>query len=518
MAQITESARTPRNHRTVPQRENTDSTQSVEGAERSEAQGSADGSNIEFFDRVANWADRVLGKKIAEPLRFYEVQKMVKIRAAPLQIPKLVCEAICCVYALVWLVWHLHFLQHNEIATKNVVLDLSFPQKNFNVCHDPDIDCDDVGTMNESATGASYCSNLVLANFRNDANQYFFTDSLGKHEYSKARWMEKPDIDISCKVLDAHDVIRSGARGPLIATAITHVAQDKCEAGNCIWKNRGFKVDLVDDVERFLVKLRHQVKKKDGSVVKNPDATGFLVIAGERHVIRCTDAKEKSGDCFYDLETWKDSFQSCEVAGEGNCFSTGFADFISLKTLLLAANISMDDGISGGLPRRWWGTALAVDVEYSNNVPEDFWLHWPPQTHVTYTYSVRKLDDYVWESAVKYEGEQHRQLVRHSGINIVVSVHGNLHSFHAWHFVKVFAVFSIAFSLAVAFVDTAVLFVYKRWPGHEHIPMLHEYYSYEETPDHSVLKGAGYENLEAVEHETRRKFHKRLQGISDSDD
>eukprot|EP00930_Biecheleria_cincta_P098574 TRINITY_DN90231_c0_g1_i1.p1 TRINITY_DN90231_c0_g1~~TRINITY_DN90231_c0_g1_i1.p1 ORF type:complete len:518 (+),score=68.80 TRINITY_DN90231_c0_g1_i1:39-1592(+) len=500
-------------------RENTDpEEQSVDGVPKSDAHSSTDGSSPGFFDRAANWADHVLGKEIAEPLRFYEVPKMVKIRAAPLQIPKLTFQAIGIVYACVWLIWNLHFLQRNNITSRNAVIDVSFPQKNFNVCHDPDIDCDDLGAANESATAASYCSDLMLANFRNDATQYFFTDSSGKHEYSKARWTKKPDVEIDCKQLDAHDVLRSSARGPLIATAITTVAQDRCEAGDCIWENRGFKVDVADDSERFLIKLRHQVQTDDGLLFTNSEATGFLDIDGKRHVLRCTDAKEKSGDCHYDLEAWKYDFESCDIAGEGNCFSTGFADFISLRTLLLAANISMDDGISGGLPRRWWGTALAIDVEYSNNRPQDFWLHWPPQTHATYTYAVRKLDDYVWESEVHYDGGRKRHLVRHSGINLVVSVQGSLHSFHAWHFIKVFAVFSIAFSLSVAFVDTAVLFLYKRSPLHRHIPIIHEYYSYEETPDHSVIKGVGYQNLEAVEHEVRMNYHKRLSASSECDE
>eukprot|EP00440_Ansanella_granifera_P055049 gb/GFBE01059674.1/.p1 GENE.gb/GFBE01059674.1/~~gb/GFBE01059674.1/.p1 ORF type:complete len:508 (+),score=78.52 gb/GFBE01059674.1/:1-1524(+) len=462
-----------------------------------------------FFDRIAIIADGVFGEHRTDCLHFYKVPRMVKIRAAPLQIPKFVFEVLAASGALFWLVWNLHFLEPTLIVSESSVIDLSFPQKNFDVCHDPDVDCDDVGPQQKGTP--PYCQNQTWPGLEDDTLNYFFTDHHGEvnHEYSRARWSEIPSVEIGCRRFDVHDIYKSHTGGPLLATAVTSIAQEQCSSSDCIWKNRDFKLDYVYDAERFLLKVRHHVQTENRARFKNLEGTAFIDIGGETRVIRCSKAKEASGACRYDVQAWKRDYPSCSRE-EKECFSTGFADFISLQTLLEAANISMDDGISGGLPRRWWGTAVELDIEYSNSNPYDFWFNWPWNTHLTYTYTARKMGDYVWQSEVNHANGNKRTLVRHSGINLFVSVHGKLAQFNAAYFLKVFAIFSVIVNLSKQFVDSFVLFLYSHLPFFKHLPGIHRFYQYEETPHHHDIKRLDADGLAALELKIRENTLKSL--------
>eukprot|EP00931_Biecheleriopsis_adriatica_P034960 TRINITY_DN20158_c0_g1_i1.p1 TRINITY_DN20158_c0_g1~~TRINITY_DN20158_c0_g1_i1.p1 ORF type:complete len:550 (+),score=85.60 TRINITY_DN20158_c0_g1_i1:33-1652(+) len=472
--------------------------------------------DVGIFDRVANFADRLVGEKYTAALHYYDVPKYVRLKAAPLQIPKIAFMAIGLCGAAGWIIYYLHFLQYSEVVSSTSVVTLSFPQKNFDVCHDLDIDCDDVGKV--AAPTPAYCSNASFVKFQNLAHQYFFEDhhdDSGKvvHAYSRARWQETPSIDVRCQRFDDIDVWRPSKEGYLLASSLTSIRQERCPGEECIWKNKDFQVDFVFDVERFFFKLRHHVQTTTGQVFKNFDGAAFMLINGSKHIVLCDAEKEASGACTIELDSWKRDYPSCGgKSGKKDCFSTGWADFISMDMLLEAAGISLEDGISGGLPRRWWGTAVELNIEYSNAHPGDFWFHWPWTTHLQYTYSVTKLDDYVWGSKAEYENTyvrekdinlenvhgNARRVVRLSGLTVVVNIHGQLATFNVAHFTSLFAVFSIIFSMAVLFVDAFVLFLYKRTHFFKHLPVMHEFFQYDETPHHDHLRGVDFQNFKAT--------------------
>ncbi|CAJ1337670.1 unnamed protein product, partial [Effrenium voratum] len=73
------------------------------------------------------------------------VPKIARIHAPPLQVPMCCMQTCVTLIAVSWLILFLHFYEYNVIDNNNVVMQLSFPQSNFEACHDIDVDCDDVG-------------------------------------------------------------------------------------------------------------------------------------------------------------------------------------------------------------------------------------------------------------------------------------------------------------------------------------------------------------------------------------
>eukprot|EP00441_Pelagodinium_beii_P001593 CAMPEP_0197687114 /NCGR_PEP_ID=MMETSP1338-20131121/103535_1 /TAXON_ID=43686 ORGANISM="Pelagodinium beii, Strain RCC1491" /NCGR_SAMPLE_ID=MMETSP1338 /ASSEMBLY_ACC=CAM_ASM_000754 /LENGTH=499 /DNA_ID=CAMNT_0043269163 /DNA_START=12 /DNA_END=1511 /DNA_ORIENTATION=- len=474
-------------------------------------------------DKLRSAQPDTLMDRILAHLAHYEVPRMIRIKAPPLQVPNLVFQIVGVLGVAQWLFWNLHFMQFLHVTESNSFVELTSPQKNFAYCHDADIDCDDVGRKSEEPTSFSYCSEDAKEHFSEKAARYFFKDSYRSsgdplHEYSEDRWdKDAPRTMLpACHKFDKHDLLRDKSHGQLLVTAITTLDQERCADDACLWQNKGIDVVFVENIERFFIKLRHNIQTEDESEYFNSVA-GFILQNGEEHLLPCEKEKEESGACSIELSSWKE-FPDC---GE-DCFSTGFADFIPLKTLLEAADISLDQELTGGgnLTRRWWGTNVLLDIEYSNINSWDFWLNWWPKPHMRYTYNVSKLDDYATHAETSHNGEgqvktavsHKRQLVRYSGVNLIVRVHGQVAQFYLNYFLRTMAVFVVVIQIAVSLVDTLVLRCYRCLPGFTHLPAMYRYFRYSETLDHQWIKDNGLKGLKEFKQKRRDKFHAFLDG------
>ncbi|CAE7658986.1 unnamed protein product [Symbiodinium necroappetens] len=475
------------------------------------------------FENFVDCVARCLPCGRADFLRYYEVPKVAKIYAPPLQLPILFCQTLVTILALGFLIISLHLYEDVAVVSSTHTFDISFPQRNFDACHDVDFDCDDVGksdlTREENEKASSYCNEATLHELSNNMEKYFFSVNDG-HNYSRNRWHSPPKLHPECKNFDVHGVFREDGPAPLIMTAQSIFSQKSCETEpsmpRCIWENDNVRFEIVYDVERFLVKLRHDVVLDDGRRVESTDATGFMHFQADPnslYVVKCDPGKK---DCDYSLPSHAD-FPPCGNTSsqkDSPCFSTGFADFISLEILLRAANTSLDEIVSD-LPRRWWGTYLQVDIRYSNDDLQDYWLGSPGQfsqlqLRTRYVYSVRKLTDYVWNSQTISSSDTERTLVRHAGIRISVNVHGSL---KAWSWLNVFrtlAIFGVLWKITVVMVDVLMLALYRQIPTLRHLPHLRHYYSVTETPHHDHMKKLSHEQLEL---EKKRYREMKLQKI-----
>merc|ERR1711933_477355 len=91
-----------------------------------------------------------------DKLTYYEVPKVVRIRAYPLQVPNLLIQVIGTLCIAYWLCWNLHFMEFLQVTASTSFLELVPPQKNFALCHDSDLDCDDVGKY--EVQNSTHCS------------------------------------------------------------------------------------------------------------------------------------------------------------------------------------------------------------------------------------------------------------------------------------------------------------------------------------------------------------------------
>ncbi|CAE7520394.1 unnamed protein product, partial [Symbiodinium pilosum] len=422
--------------------------------------------------------------------------------------------------ALSFLIISLHLFEDVSVISSTHQFEVSFPQMNFDKCHDGDFDCDDVGNKSvlqrQRADAQLYCSDSTLKDLSRNMSHYFFDDS-ETHKYSKTRWKAEPNLQPKCKQFDKHGIFHEDGPAPLLMTARTIINQTRCgselQIPDCIWENTDAKVEIVYDIERFLVKLRHNVVLGNGEQIESKDATGFLKFPDDPEqlrVIKCDPGKEK---CDYSLPSHADypACGSTSSDAESPCFTTGFADFISLKTLLRAANTSLDE-IIADLPRRWWGTYLQVDIQYANDDLRDYWLGSFPslQLRQRYVYSVRKLTDYVWNAETQKTSQSERRLIRHAGIRIMVAIHGSWKHWNWLNVLRTLAIFGVLWKITVVLVDILTLKVYGQLPGLRHLPHLRHYYSVTETPHHDHVKTLSHEELEREKKQYRQQKLKQI--------
>ncbi|CAE7712234.1 unnamed protein product, partial [Symbiodinium necroappetens] len=393
-----------------------------------------------------------------------------------------------------WLGWNMKFLIKETLHSPVIIREMSFPQRNFYKCHDVDMDCDDLN----QTSARPYCELSQLEAAKDALSKYFFTDS-AQHNYSKSRWPTLPKLLTGCGIYDMHDVFRKSSKNVMLATAFTKTRQRQCKDEHCIWKNDGFEVTFVENVERFFLKLRHVVKLSKGGTLRNAHSTGFLKINDEIRLLACEPHKKKLGECGYSKDSHARVAPCGDMTGDEACFTTGFADFLSLRTLLNAANISLDEGITQNVSRRWWGTHLSIDISYSNADPWTYWNFWRPEflkLIPTYTYSVRRSGDYAWYSHHNTTGA-HRKLTRMSGITMQFHLHGSMYSGSVMHFLKTLAIFTIIWEITMVVVANVMLFVYKHVAclSMAHLPHLRKYFRQMTTPHHRIVAGLSYEAL-----------------------
>ena len=300
---------------------------------------------------------------------------------------------------------------------------------------DNDWDCDDICSSEHAnlAAQAEYCSPQRLNLLRDEVQRYFFTDT-AKHSYSKKRWPEKPRVWTSCPIVDTHDIFRSvDVQRPLVTTAIIATLQKRCQNNQgCIWENSDLNISLVN-IDQFEVGSLPEIWE-DGKHVHQANLTGFVSLPdGSECVIPCDPSDDTDTPCRQSLPHWN-TYPRCK-----GCFNRGGVDFMPLRTLLAAANISLD-GMADGtrLPRRFWGSLLRVHVEYSNQ--KDLWTSFPPELRMRYTYIIRQhrspakpLQMNAGKMSLESEGVRWTMMDLDSSRRVESSTRDSMRLQHRWH-------------------------------------------------------------------------------------
>ncbi|CAJ1388910.1 unnamed protein product [Effrenium voratum] len=497
-------------------------------SETSEEQHWIDDAFEHFVQKAGNLAGNVhpsCKKWVSRKLEVYEVPKIARIHAPPLQVPMCCMQTCVTLIAVSWLIVFLHFYEYNVIDNNNVVMQLSFPQSNFEACHDIDVDCDDVGHPHDlmPMEHLAYCNKNYLESRSKKLLKYFFDE---KHNYSRSRWPGAPTksdtVPVKCSKLDIHEVLEDKGAGMQIMTSRTTVKQRKCTADEaCLWLNTGIEMDYVYDVERFLLKLQHQIRTEDGRAFQSSHAAGFLLINGSLHSVRCSAAKIKSGACANNMVGFEGSTPCGSTDGTQHpaCFSTGFADFFSLDIVLQAAGFSFADELSGGgnLTRRFWGSNVVVDIEWSNS---DVWAHWtwPWGLKNRYVVSFRRMSDYAWTTHIRNKPEPNfRDVERHAGLQLQVSLHGKLARFSFLYLLRTLTIFGVLWKVTLRFMDGLMLQMYRNMRCFRHLPPLRMYYCVDNTPHHNQVKEADVYALELHHLKDRQKTLQEMKGDQHSD-
>ena len=419
----------------------------------------------------------------------YTVPRVARIHAPPLQICYLITFGLCAVMMLGWLVLTLQLMQFNEISISNSFVQLVPPwAKSRSLCYDYDYDCQD----EPEAWIPHYCSKWALENLSQRIHINFFKNGT----FSKARWpLGAPKIKARCRQFDAHEALEEEGR-PMVMTARTISLQDRCvnpAQEKCIWHNQGFDIDLVQNVEGFYLKIRHDVIAAQVKA-SNAYSTGFVKLNGQQYQLPCSS----EGSC--DKDDAKDPKDlSLNIS---DCWSTKYADYLSIDLILKAANLSLDSHIplpseaklesDTDLPRRFLGASVGIDIKYEN-ARRGKMFPWPKwyDFRKSYTYTFRRMGDYASETDISGASDTRRWLIRKSGIKVFVSFDGELATWSLQYAVKQLAIIQVVFTLTMVLVDKILLHVlFKFWPHFSHLPSMKRYYSELNSPDHEQFRKA----------------------------
>ena len=394
------------------------------------------------------------GRLIEDLFIVYTVPRVARIRAPPLQICYLITFSLCATVMLGWLILTLQLMEFNEISISNSFVRLAPPWANSkSLCYDYDYDCSD----SPEAWTPHYCGKAALKDLAERLHINFFKNGT----FSKSRWVGgAPRINADCRHFDVHETLEEEGR-PMVMTARTRTLQDRCASPaqeKCIWHNQGFDIDLVQNVEGFFLKIRHDVMAAKVKA-SNSYSTGFVKIKEKEYQLPCSS----EGSC--DKKDLKDlslsNVPSCNVS---ECWSTKYSDYLSIDLILKAANLSLDSHIplpseadleSGSdLPRRFLGTSVGIDVKYENANPGAIfpWPRWY-EFRNRYTYNFRKMGDYASETDISGASDTRRLFIRKSGIKVFVSFDGKLASWSWSHAVKQLAIMQVVFTLTMVVVD-----------------------------------------------------------------
>ncbi|CAE7449946.1 unnamed protein product, partial [Symbiodinium natans] len=315
--------------------------------------------------------------------------------------------------------------------------------------------CPSHGLHDGVAADYGHCSPQKLNELRDEIQRYYFTDT-ATHNYSKARWPEKPRVLTSCPRLDTHDIFRSIDVGrPLVTTAVTSNLQRRClQTEACIWKNLDFNVSLVH-LSDFVVGASPEIWE-EGKRVDQASLTGFVSMPdGTRCVIPCNSSTPHGAHCRQSLPNW-DQYPTCK-----GCFRNWGVDYMPLRTLLAAANVSLDEKTGNtSLPRRFWGSLLRVNVHYSNQ--KDLWTSLPPALRMSYTYTITLHRDEEWQIEIHYSfDQQERRLMRHAGLRFEFTFDGTLADLNAIYLLQTLGGISVFWYVFMIIVDYLILWIYE---------------------------------------------------------
>eukprot|EP00438_Fugacium_kawagutii_P014948 Skav208343 [mRNA] locus=scaffold4040:19766:21486:+ [translate_table: standard] len=454
-----------------------------------------------------DWPEETLptsfwGKLKEELFLVYTVPRVARIHAPPLQMCYLFTFSACAFLMLGYLVSTLQLMEFNEISISNSFLQLVPPWADSqSLCYDYDYDCSDEPTKHEP----SYCSRSALRDLRERIHINFFKNGT----FSKARWPGgAPDIKATCRQFDAHEALEEEGK-PMVMTARTMTSQTRCvnpAQEKCIWHNDGFDIDIVQNVESFFLKIRHDVMAAKVKA-SNSFATGFVKVKGGKRQLHCTS----DGSC--DENDAKMEDVDGPFCNMSECWSTMYADYLSMDLVLEAANMSLDDHIplpseanlqsETDLPRRYLGASLEIDIQYENVQPLALYP-WPPKWYgfrKRYTYSFRKMGDYASETDIAGIGSHFttRRLIRKTGIKVFVSFNGELGSWSSAYAVKQLAIMQarmargleVVFTLTMFVVNKVILNTVFRFIRHyTHLPAMKSYYAELNSPTHDQFRKA----------------------------
>eukprot|EP00438_Fugacium_kawagutii_P014947 Skav208342 [mRNA] locus=scaffold4040:12967:14187:+ [translate_table: standard] len=383
------------------------------------------------------------GKLIEDLFFVYTVPRVARIRAPPLQRCYLLTFSACALLMLIYLISTLHLMKFNKISISNSFLQLAPPWANASsLCYDYDYDCAEGGVRKEP----NYCSQSALQDLIGRIRTNFFKNGT----FSRERWPHgTPDINARCREFDAHEAIEEEGKH-MVMTARTTTMQTRCvNPAECVWHNDGFDIDIVQNVEGFFFKIRHNIMALNVQA-SNAFATGFVKVQGEKRQLHCT----LDGSCDEnDVKMVDLGVPFCNIS---QCWSTIYADYLSMDLVLEAANLSLDHHIplpieaslqsEIGLPRRYLGASLEIDIKYENVQPLVLYP-WPPKWYgfrTRYTYSFRQMGDYASETDISGLGSHShftvRRMIRNSGIKVFVVFSGELGSWNWVYAVKQLAI------------------------------------------------------------------------------
>jgi len=264
-----------------------------------------------------------------------------------------------------------------------------------------------------------------------------------------------------------------------------------------MWKDVEVKSSFVEHLEHYMIKVRHRVSTASGASYENRHLPGFFIIDQQPHLMLCTNstASRRALACSQQIQQWIGMYPPCSSSSAssfGACVSHGTADFISVQRLLDAAGIDLDEPLSGGISRRWWGTLLKLTIDYSNALPKNTWHTWPPQLfRPAYTYTVSKLEDFSWQSTITSTGLNSRTLTREAGIHLRTEVIGSMAEANALFAARRLASFAVIYELAALVFIRVAMLVYSQLRHYRHAHDMYVLSRYEHTADEEDARNVG---------------------------
>eukprot|EP00811_Abedinium_folium_P033073 NODE_6063_length_1709_cov_8.068268.p1 GENE.NODE_6063_length_1709_cov_8.068268~~NODE_6063_length_1709_cov_8.068268.p1 ORF type:complete len:422 (+),score=64.76 NODE_6063_length_1709_cov_8.068268:46-1266(+) len=180
--------------------------------------------------------------------------------------------------------------------------------------------------------------------------------------------------------------------------------------------------------------------------------------------------------------------------------NTPWADYISLTTLLRAANVSLREQVRHNLhiaPLRFWGTALILDIRYSDDDVWLFWEQWGPVAK--FVIEVRELGENQKKAQfykINVPSGLHnpevltkRTVYKTSGLMLAVPAQGEAIDFGIWNVLMSLVIAMGVLKVSNHVVDSLLVFLYSRIPGWKFTYILFRHYAHKITPDESVVQG-----------------------------
>ena len=246
----------------------------------------------------------------------------------------------------------------------------------------------------------------------------------------------------------------------------------------------------MQNVEDYFLKIRHDVVAQDVQA-SNAFSTGFLMVNGLRMQLHCA---VKGACAAKDM----DSEETVATCNKEECWSTKYADYLSMKLVLRAAKVDLDSRVplpsetvnasDTKMSLRLLGASVSIDIEYENVQPAVMFPFRWRSSRSRYTYTFRKMSDYASEADLWHMTDSSRKFIRKAGIKIFVNFSGELASSSWLYTFKQLAILQVLGGLAIIFVNQVMLFIYGQFKSCKHLPAMKHYYGELLSPTHADFK------------------------------